>query len=68
MRPSMRLVANRIDLNDMSGSQFKSALEDIHNKIQIPIYITEYDIGKDDDNVQATRYKEQFPIMWRPTM
>lgn len=52
------------DLNDMSGSQFKSALEDIHNKIQIPIYITEYDIGKDDDNVQATRYKEQFPIMW----
>ncbi|HQF49269.1 MAG TPA: endo-1,4-beta-xylanase [Paludibacteraceae bacterium] len=52
------------DLNDMSGSNFKSALEDIHNKIQLPIYITEYDIAKDDDATQATRYKEQFPIMW----
>lgn len=52
------------DLNDMGGSQFKSALEEIHNKTQMPIYITEYDIAKNDDNQQAQRYKEQFPIMW----
>ncbi|MFA6778655.1 MAG: endo-1,4-beta-xylanase [Paludibacteraceae bacterium] len=52
------------DLNDMSGSNFKSALEDIHNKIQMPIYITEYDIANSNDATQATRYKEQFPVMW----
>lgn len=52
------------DLNDMSGSQFKSALEEIHNKTQLPQYITEYDIAKSDDGTFLTRYKEQFPIMW----
>ena len=52
------------DLNDMSGSQFKSALEEIHNKTQLPQYITEYDINKKNDVTFETRYKEQFPIMW----
>ncbi len=52
------------DLNDMSGYNFKNALEEIHNKTQLPQYITEYDICKADDNTQLTRYKEQFPIMW----
>lgn len=52
------------DLNDMSGSQFRSALEEIHNKTQLPQYITEYDIAKSDDATFETRYKEQFPIMW----
>lgn len=52
------------DLNDMSGSQFKAALEEIHNKTQIPQYITEYDIAKKNDATFETRYKEQFPIMW----
>ncbi len=52
------------DLNDMSGSQFKSALEEIHNKTQLPQYITEYDICKKNDATFETRYKEQFPIMW----
>lgn len=52
------------DLNDMSGSQFKSALEEIHNKTQIPQYITEYDIAKKNDATFETRYKEQFPVMW----
>ena len=52
------------DLNDMSGSDFKTALYDIHDKIDLPIYITEYDIAKSDDATQLTRYKEQFPVMW----
>lgn len=52
------------DLNDMSGSQFKSALEEIHNKTNLPQYITEYDINKKNDATFETRYKEQFPIMW----
>lgn len=52
------------DLNDMGGSQFRSALEEIHNKTGLPVYITEYDICKADDQAQLNRYKEQFPIMW----
>lgn len=52
------------DLNDMSGTQFKNALEEIHNKTQLPQYITEYDINKADDGIFLTRYKEQFPVMW----
>ncbi|MCQ2188508.1 MAG: endo-1,4-beta-xylanase [Paludibacteraceae bacterium] len=52
------------DLNDMSGSEFKTALYDIYNKTKLPQYITEYDINKKDDSTFETRYKEQFPIMW----
>lgn len=52
------------DLNDMSGSAFKAALEEIHNKTQLPQYITEYDIAKKNDATFETRYKEQFPVMW----
>lgn len=52
------------DLNDMGGAQFKNALYEIHDKIKLPIYITEYDIAKSDDQVFYTRYSEQFPVMW----
>ena len=52
------------DLNDMSGANFKSALERIHNETGLPVYITEYDINKADDEVQKLRYQEQIPIMW----
>ena len=52
------------DLNDMSGADFKKALEKVHDGVQLPIFISEYDINKADDKIQETRYKEQFPIMW----
>ena len=52
------------DLNDMSGANFKKALEKVHNGVQLPIFISEYDICKMDDNTQLKRYQEQFPIMW----
>lgn len=52
------------DLNDMGADQFRTALEKLHDGIGLPIYITEYDIAKDDDEEQLTRYKEQIPIMW----
>ncbi|MBN2173160.1 MAG: endo-1,4-beta-xylanase, partial [Bacteroidales bacterium] len=52
------------DLNDMSGANFKTVLEKIHNQTGLPILISEYDINKEDDQVQLTRYKEQIPIMW----
>lgn len=52
------------DVNDMSGTDFKAALYEIHEKTQLPQYITEYDICKANDATFETRYKEQFPVMW----
>lgn len=58
------------DLNDMSGSDFKSRLYDIHSQItnkagrELACYLTEYDIAKQGDNGQKTRYSEQIPIAW----
>ncbi len=52
------------DLNDMSGADFKEALEKVHDGVQLPIFISEYDINKADDDIQLKRYQEQFPIMW----
>ncbi len=52
------------DLNDLGGAAFKSAIEEIHNKTKLPIYITEYDIADQGDNVMKTRFSEQFPTMW----
>ena len=52
------------DLNDMSGADFKKVLEKVHDGVQLPIFISEYDICKADDEIQLKRYQEQFPIMW----
>ena len=52
------------DLNDMSGEDFKKVLEKVHDGVQLPIFISEYDICKADDQIQLKRYQEQFPIMW----
>lgn len=52
------------DLNDMDGATFKAALQDIHDQVGLPIYITEYDIAQSDDELQLRRYREQFPTMW----
>ncbi len=52
------------DLHDMSGATFKTVLEKIHNQTGLPVIISEYDINKEDDQVQLTRYKEQIPVMW----
>ena len=52
------------DLNDMSGEDFKAVLEKVHDGVQLPIFISEYDICKADDQIQLKRYQEQFPILW----
>ncbi|MBR5643007.1 MAG: endo-1,4-beta-xylanase [Salinivirgaceae bacterium] len=52
------------DLNDMTGEKFAKALKKIHDGVNLPIFISEYDIDKANDQDQLTRYKEQFPIMW----
>ena len=52
------------DLTDCNISTFKNSMSKIQNALKIPMYITEYDIGTDDDNLQLQRFKEQFPVMW----
>jgi len=52
------------DLTDMDATTFKAALKKIHDGVGIPLVITEYDIGTDDDNLQKQRYSEQIPEFW----
>ena len=58
------------DLTDMNESEFKSALNKIQTSVKnakgdpMPLYITEYDIGTDNDSQQKQRYSEQIPAFW----
>ena len=52
------------DLTDCNLSNFKSSMTKIQNALQMPMYITEYDIGTSDDNYQKQRFQEQIPVMW----
>jgi len=58
------------DLTDMNANDFKSALNKIQNSVKnakgepMPLFITEYDIGTDNDNQQKQRYSEQIPAFW----
>ena len=52
------------DLTDMEFDEFKRAMDETQQKLGIPMYITEYDIGTDKDALQLQRYKEQIPYMW----
>jgi len=52
------------DLTEMSVTEFKAALQKIYDETQLPLYITEYDIGTDDDALQLQRYQEQIPEFW----
>jgi GH35 family endo-1,4-beta-xylanase len=52
------------DLTDCKLSDFKSAMKKLNDALQMPMYITEYDIGTADDNKQLKQYKDQIPLMW----
>jgi len=52
------------DLTDMEFDEFKRAMDETQQKLGIPMYITEDDIGTDKDALQLQRYKEQIPYMW----
>ena len=52
------------DLTDCSLSNFKKSMDKIQDALQMPMYITEYDIGTADDNAQLKKYQEQIPLMW----
>ena len=52
------------DLTDISFSDLKSSEQQIQKTLKMPMYITEYDIGVNDDNKQYTQYKDQIPYFW----
>lgn len=43
----------------LSINTLKSVIEEIWNKTQMPMFISEYDIFTDDDNIQKQCYQEQ---------
>ena len=53
------------DLTDMSFNDFKNAMTEIQNALQMPMYSTEYDIGTTDDAKQLQQYRDQIPYMWQ---
>lgn len=58
------------DLTDMDDEEFYNALNKIQNSVKradgspMPLYITEYDIGTDDDDLQKRRYETQITAFW----
>ena len=52
------------DLTDISLSNFKSYMNEIHTALQMPMYSTEFDIGTSDDQKQKTQYKNLIPVLW----
>ncbi len=52
------------DLTDMPGTDFRQAMAEIQSALKMPMYITEYDIGTADDQLQLQRYQQQIPLMW----
>lgn len=52
------------DLTDMDATSFKAALTKIHDETDLPLFISEYDIGTTDDDYQKQRYEEQIPEFW----
>ena len=52
------------DLTDISLNNFKSAMNEIHTALQMPMYSTEFDIGTPDDQKQKTQYMNLIPELW----
>ena len=48
----------------MNLANFKAALKKIHDQTDLPLLISEYDIGIYDDQVQKQCYSEQIPEFW----
>lgn len=51
-------------LKGTSAATLQSRLDDIWESIQLPMYITEYDIGETNDQAQLDNYKAHITTMW----
>lgn len=52
------------DLTGCSLSTLRASCTKIQNALKMPMYITEYDIGTADDQLQLTNFSEQIPYLW----
>ena len=52
------------DVNDISATELKTVMQRQQDALKMPMYITELDIDKADDNQQKKQYESIFPIMW----
>lgn len=51
-------------LEDYSASEIKSRMDNLWNQLQMPMYISEYDIAKTDDQAQLRNFQDQFPVFY----
>lgn len=52
------------ELKGMTAAQVKTAIDNIWNQVGKPIYISEYDIGDNNDQVQLQNFQAHFPVFW----
>ena len=52
------------ELSDISTTELSNVLKKQQDALQMPMYVTELDIDKANDNQQKTQYEKIFPIMW----
>lgn len=52
------------ELKGMTAAQVKTAIDNIWNQVGKPIYISEYDIGDLNDQVQLQNFQAHFPVFW----
>jgi len=55
------------DMLTLQGTRFtgfRQSMDKLQNALKMPMYITEYDVGTEDDNLQLECYQDQIPYMW----
>lgn len=52
------------DLNYCAKATLQASMKKIQDALKMPMYVTEYDSGIDDDNAQLNDYKNHIPLMW----
>ena len=49
------------EIQCIAGSKIRDGIQKIYDKIKIPLFITGYNIGTDDDSLQKACFSEQIP-------
>ncbi len=52
------------DVNDISSTELSNVLKKQQDALKMPMFITELDIDKADDEQQKAQYKTVLPLMW----
>lgn len=52
------------ELGDISTSELSSVLKKQQDALQMPMFVTELDIDKENDTQQKSQYQKVLPLMW----